>query len=71
MSLLGPFRGFVILASVVLLQQVEKEALKWREGVVVCLGRCRTEIWHEAVLLRVGHPVVGFLDVKVVDRLVL
>ena len=71
MHLLDPFRGFGVVASIVLLQEIEQETFKWGKGVVVCLGRCRTEIWHEAVLLRMGHPVVALLDVQVVHRLVL
>ena len=69
--LLGPFRGLVVVTSTVLLQKIEEETFEWGESVVVRLGRCGTEVWHEAVLLRVRPPVVGLLDVKVVGGLVL
>lgn len=70
LHVLDPFRGFAIVTSIVLLQQIEQEAFKWRKSVVICLGRCRAEIWHETVLLRMWRPIVGFLDMQIVDRLV-
>ena len=70
LHVLDSFHGFTIVSSIILLQQIQQETFKWGKSVVICLGRCRTKIWHKTVLLRMWHPVV-FFNMKIVHRLIL